>query len=64
MLMVTRPTANVVAADYGDDHSELYAVLKAEQRDLVKQVGHGSAPGLTYMAKADERRRRGPASLV
>jgi hypothetical protein len=40
---------------------ELTAVLAAEQRYLVEQVGSGSVRGETYVEKARERVRRGPA---
>jgi hypothetical protein len=36
----------------------LRAVLEAEQRYLVEQVGSGSVTGRTYLDKANERLRR------
>jgi len=40
---------------------DLTAVLAAEQRYLVEQVGSGSVRGETYAEKARVRVRRGPA---
>jgi len=37
-------------------------VLVAEQRYLVEQEGRGSVAGATYLDKARERVRGGPAS--
>jgi hypothetical protein len=48
--------------DYGAGPDELLAVLVAEQRYLVEQEGRGSVAGATYLDKARERVRGGPAS--
>jgi hypothetical protein len=50
---------SVAVADYGAGPDELLAVLVAEQRYLVEQVGRGSIRGATYLDKARERVRRG-----
>jgi len=52
----------VAVAEYGAGPDELLAVLVAEQRYLVEQKGRGSVTGATYLDKARERLRRGPAS--
>jgi hypothetical protein len=52
----------IAVAGYGSGSDELTAVLAAEQRYLVEQVGRGSVGGATYMDKARERIRRGPAT--
>lgn len=53
-------TGQVAVPAYGSGSSLLIAVLAAEQRYLVEQVGRGSLRGDTYSAKAAERIRRGP----
>jgi hypothetical protein len=50
----------VAVADHGSGPDELTAVLVADQRYLVEEVGHGSISGETYLDKARERIRRGP----
>jgi len=54
----------VAVAEYGSGPDELTAVLVAEQRYLVEQVGRGSVGGATYSDKARERVRRGPATQL
>lgn len=51
----------VATAHYAAGPDELLAVLAAEQRYLVEQQGRGSVVGKTYLDKARERVRRGPA---
>jgi len=76
LRIVARPVAGGFAADlvaadgrvavagYGSGPDELIAVLVAEQRYLVEQVGRGSVGGATYADKARERVRRGPATQL
>ena len=45
-------------SDYGAHSDQLHAILCAEQRYLVEQVGAGSVRGSTYLDKADERIRQ------
>lgn len=45
-------------ADYGEGSDALGAILYAEQRYLVEQIGRGSVRGETYRDKAIERVRR------
>ena len=52
---------SVAVTDYGAGPDELLAVLVAEQRYLVEQEGSGSVAGATYLDKARERVRHGPA---
>lgn len=52
---------SVAVAEYGAGPDELLAVLVAEQRYLVEEEGRGSVRGSTYLDKARERVRRGPA---
>jgi hypothetical protein len=53
---------SVAATNYGAGPDELLAVLVAEQRYLIEQEGRGCVAGATYLDKARERVRRGPAS--
>ncbi|MGI8777551.1 MAG: hypothetical protein ACR2LJ_09230 [Acidimicrobiales bacterium] len=56
--LVSRRTGDVVAALWGGGPTRSLAVLVAEQRWLVEQVGSGSIAGATYVDKARERLRR------
>jgi hypothetical protein len=55
---IARDDGTVVWPDFGGGPHPLRAVLEAEQRYLVEEVGSGSVPGRTYLAKANERLRR------
>jgi hypothetical protein len=50
-----RSDGSVLWPDYASGRSEIMAILAAEQRYLVEEVGDGSAPGVTYADKAAER---------
>jgi hypothetical protein len=54
----------LAVAEYGAGPTELLAALVAEQRYLAEQVGHGTVAGATYLTKAAERVRRGPAAGI
>jgi hypothetical protein len=53
-----RSDGSVPWPDYASGASEILAIFAAEQRYLVEEIGHGSAPGVTYADKAAERLRR------
>lgn len=57
-----RTDGTVLWPDYASGATEVLAILAAEQRYLVEQVGAGSMPGATYNDKAAERLRRHRAS--
>jgi hypothetical protein len=53
-----RTDGTIVWPRFASGVDKLQALLVAEQRYLVEEVGEGSAPGATYADKADERLRR------
>ena len=55
---IAREDGTVAWPDFGGGPDPLRAVLEAEQRYLVEQVGSGSVSGRTYLDKANERLRR------
>jgi hypothetical protein len=55
---IARDDGTVVWPDFAGGPDPLRAVLEGEQRYLVEEVGSGSVPGRTYLAKANERLRR------
>jgi hypothetical protein len=55
---VVGPNGVLAWPDFSRGPSELMAVLAAEQRFLVEQVGSGAAPGTTYVDMAKERLHR------
>ncbi len=56
--LVSRRTVEVLAPLWAVGPTLTLAVLAAEQRWLVEQVGSGSVAGATYVEKARERLRR------
>jgi hypothetical protein len=52
-------TEDVFVPNYGSGPTQTLAVISTEQRWLVEQEGAGSAPGKSYVDKAEERLRRG-----
>jgi hypothetical protein len=59
--LVSRRTGDVIAPSYGGGPTPNIAIVVTEQRWLVEQDGSGSVTGATYVAKAEERLRRGRA---
>jgi len=53
-----RSDGTVVWPSFARGVDELQALLAAEQRYLVEEVGEGSVPGATYADKAAERLRQ------
>jgi len=53
-----RHGGTVVWPQFAGGRDELHALLAAEQRYLVEEVGEGAVSGSTYSEKADERLRR------
>jgi hypothetical protein len=52
---VVRSDGVVAWPEFSRGPSQLLAVLAAEQRFLVEQVGSGAAPGTSYVDMANER---------
>jgi hypothetical protein len=59
---VLRSDGTVLWPNYASGQDENMAILAAEQRYLVEQIGSGSMPGATYAEKAAERLGRHRAS--
>lgn len=58
VAQLQRADGSVTWPEYATGASEILALLAAEQRYLVEEVGKGSASGATYADKAEERLRR------
>ena len=55
---VVGPNGALAWPEFSRGPSELMALLAAEQRFLVEQVGSGATPGTTYVDMATERLHR------
>jgi hypothetical protein len=58
VAQLQRADGSVIWPDYATGTTETLALLAAEQRYLVEEVGRGSVSGANYPDKAEERLRR------